>query len=351
MDTKRTGVLAILCASLLWAIEPVLAKLAYKNADFLQTSALRAIFVALTALPYVLVTNRGNSKTGVEGGSKQAPRQDVSGVQRDNIRRNLPGKPRGKLRGNPQSGIQDVGQPRLRSNRWASLGVSRNQFPKLLYIAVAGTIVADLAYYFSLTRIPVINAVLIGHMQPVFIVLLGFVVLKEDRLTKFDYIGILIMAIAGLLVTTKTMVNLTMLKFGTSGDLFVLLATFAWATTAIVMRKYLRDMNAGVLVFYRFSVGAIIFVIYLLLSSSIRISNIYQILLGVIVGVGSILYYESLKRIKAAQVSALELSTPFFAAFLGFLILGETITIMQLMGIGLLFAGVHFLSRREEAYF
>jgi drug/metabolite transporter (DMT)-like permease len=67
--------------------------------------------------------------------------------------------------------------------------------------------------------------------------------------------------------------------------------------------------------------------------------------------VGSILYYESLKRIKAAQVSALELSTPFFAAFLGFLVLKESVTAMQILGIALLFAGVHFLSRREEAYF
>jgi drug/metabolite transporter (DMT)-like permease len=288
VETKRIGVLAILCASILWAIEPVLAKLAYRNADFLQTSTLRAIFVALTALPYAIFTNRGSG----------------------------------------------AGGPGL------SLRVSKNQFPKLLYIAIAGTIVADLAYYFSLTRIPVINAVLIGHMQPIFIVLLGFMILKEDRLTKFDYLGILVMVIAGLLVTTKTMANL-----------FVLLATFAWATTAIVMRKYLREMNAGVLVFYRFSIGAIIFVSYLLLTSGIRISNIYQILIGVLVGVGSILYYESLKRIKAAQVSALELSTPFFAAFLGFLVLKESVTVMQILGIGLLFAGVHFLSRREEAYF
>ena len=312
MDTKRIGVLAIICASILWAIEPVLAKLAYRNADFLQTSTLRAIFVALTALPYAIITNGRNGSAGATRRSTENERG---------------------------------------SRPWKSLRVSRNQFPKLLYIAIAGTIVADLAYYFSLTRIPVINAVLIGHMQPIFIVLFGFVVLKEDRLTASDYFGILIMVIAGLLVTTKTMTNLTMLKFGTSGDLFVLLATFAWATTAIVMRKYLRDMNAGVLVFYRFSIGAVIFVTYLLIKSSIRISNIYQVLVGVLVGVGSILYYESLKRIKAAQVSALELSTPFFAAFLGFVVLKESVTIMQLLGIGLLFVGVHFLSKREEAYF
>ena len=85
--------------------------------------------------------------------------------------------------------------------------------------------------------------------------------------------------------------------------------------------------------------------------SSLVLSNIYQILVGVVVGVGTILYYESMKRIKAAQVSAMELSTPFFAALLAFLVLREGVTVMQISGMVLLFVGVCFLSKKEEAYF
>ena len=291
MGLKKTGVLAILGASLMWAIEPILAKLAYANSDYLQTSAIRAIVAALTALLYVLLTGKRNLK------------------------------------------------------------VTKKQFSKLAYIAIAGTIFADLLYFFSLTKIPVINAVLIGHMQPIFIVLMGFFILKQDKLTKFDYLGILIMITAGVLVTTKTPENLSMMKLGTVGDIYVLFATAAWATTAIVMRKYLKELNAGVVTFYRFSIASAIFVAYLLLESSLVLSNIYQVLVGLTVGAGTILYYEGLKRIKAAQVSALELSTPFFAALLGFLILGEWVTAMQISGTVLLLIGVCFLSKKEEAYF
>ncbi|MHC4561126.1 MAG: DMT family transporter, partial [Planctomycetota bacterium] len=257
----------------------VFAKLAYANSDFLQTSAIRAIFVALIALLYVFITGGG------------------------------------------------------------SLKVTGKQLSKLLYLAVAGTIFADLLYFFALTKISVLNAVLIGHMQPIFIVLIGIFLLKEDKLTKSDYVGISIMIIAGVLVTTKTLENLSMIKLATVGDIYVLLATVAWATTAIVMRKYLRQLNAGVVTFYRFSIASVVFVVYLSLKSSLVLSNIYQILVGVIVGAGTILYYESLKRIKAAQVSALELSTPFFAALLGYLILGEWVTVMQISGMVLLFVG------------
>jgi len=93
------------------------------------------------------------------------------------------------------------------------------------------------------------------------------------------------------------------------------------------------------------------FVIYLSLTSSLVLSSIYQILVGFVVGVGTILYYEGLKRIKAAQVSALELSTPFFAALFGFLILAELVTVMQISGIGLLVVGIYLLSKKEAAYF
>ena len=56
MNSKKTGILAIVGASVMWSLEPILAKLAYENSDFLQTSAIRAIVVVFTAFLYVLIT-------------------------------------------------------------------------------------------------------------------------------------------------------------------------------------------------------------------------------------------------------------------------------------------------------
>ncbi len=272
----------------MWAIEPVFAKLSYQTADFLQTSAIRAIFAALTGLIYIILTKKAHFR------------------------------------------------------------INKQQFSTLVYIAIVGVLFADLMYFFALTQVSVINAVIIGHMQPIFIILIGFLALKQDKLTIFDYIGILFMLLSGALVTTKTLENLLTLNLGSFGDLLVLSATIAWATTAIAMRKYLREMHAGLITVYRFFFAALFFVIYLMVTSSISISNIYQVVIGVVAGVGTILYYEGLKRIKAAQVSGIELSTPFFAAILGFFILGETVTAMQIVGIFLLFVGIYCLSKRED---
>jgi len=288
VNTKRIGVVTILLASIMWAIEPILAKISYENSDFLHTSAIRAIVAALTAFLYIVLTRK------------------------------------------------------------SPLKVTRQQLSPLIYIAIVGTLVADFMYFFALSQVPVINAVILGHMQPIFIIAFGFFLLKSDTLTKFDYLGISMMIIAGLLVTTRTMQNLFAFKFGTLGDLIVLSATIAWATSAIVMKKYLTAMNAGVITLYRFFFPALIFTMYLGLTSSLIITNIYEVLIGVIIGIGTILYYEGLKRLKAAQVSGLELSTPFFAAILAFRFLNEFITSMQIIGIALLFVGVYFISKKEK---
>jgi drug/metabolite transporter (DMT)-like permease len=288
VNTKQQGITTILFASIIWAIEPILAKLSYENSDFLHTSAIRAIIAAITAFLYIAFT-------------KKSP-----------------------------------------------LKVTRRQLSPLIYIAIVGTLFADFMYFFALTQVPVINAVIIGHMQPIFIITFGFFLLRSDTLTKFDYLGIFLMIVSGLLVTTRTIGNLSAFRLGTIGDFIVLSATIAWATSAIVMKKYLTAMNAGVITFYRFFFAALIFATYLGLTSSMIIANIYQVLIGVVIGVGTILYYEGLKRLKAAQVSGLELSTPFFAAILAFLFLNEFITGMQIIGIILLFVGVYFISKKEK---
>jgi drug/metabolite transporter (DMT)-like permease len=288
MNVKSIGILSVLLASFLWALEPVLAKLSYQNSDFQHTLAVRAILVTLTAFVYGGITNKANFK------------------------------------------------------------IDRRQLSALVYVAVVANILGDIAYFFALTQVPVTNAVVIGYMQPIFIVMMGFLVLREDRLSRFDYLGIMVMMMAGLLIATRSSENLLMLRLGTYGDLVVLSATVAWSTTTIAVRKYLREMNAGVVTFYRFLFASLALAAYLVFSSDLGAVNMYQVMIGIVVGVGTILYVEGLKRNKAAQVSALELSTPFFAAVLSFLALGELVTQMQIVGMVLLLIGVLFLSRKEE---
>ena len=289
MKNKTIGILAILIASIMWAIEPIFVKLSYENSDFLQTNTIRAIFALLVALIYILI--------------KKKP---------------------------------------------AELKISKKDVAPIIYIALVATLFADFMYVYSLSQVPVVNAVIIGHLQPIFIVTFGFFILKSDKLSHFDYIGIILLILSGIFVTTRTLDNLISFRIGTIGDLFVLSATIAWATTAIATRKYVRHLNTGILTFYRFSIASVVLSIILIANNRFFIANIYQVAVGIIIGIGTILYYESLRRIKAAQTSALELSTPVFATILAYFMLSESPTNMQFIGVGLLLLGLYFISKREE---
>jgi len=59
----------------------------------------------------------------------------------------------------------------------------------------------------------------------------------------------------------------------------------------------------------------------------------------VVVGLGYILYYEGLRRIKASQVALTEISSTFFIAIFAFLFLGENVTPIQIVGAILLISG------------
>ncbi|MBI5133429.1 MAG: DMT family transporter [Thaumarchaeota archaeon] len=285
MHQKTIGVLAVLGAALIWTLEVVLARFAFTTTTPLQTIALRSFFVMLPALGYALLKVKKTT---------------------------LPPK---------------------------ELGV-------VIIIGLLGSVFADGLYYLALEKVPVLNAVFIAHLQPIFILLLGFFFL-QDALTKYDYIGIFLMIIAGIMVTTKSLANAASMQFGTLGDLLILIGTLGWGITAILARKYLTRSQAGVVVFYRYLTASVVLFAILVLKDQFVFPSFIHVILGVLVGIGYILYYEGIKRLKAAQVSSVELASPFFGVLLGFAIFGELILPLQIAGMVLLGVGFHFIARRE----
>ena len=257
MKQKTIGVIAVLFAALMWAIEPVITKLSYADSGFIQTSMIRAFVISIFTALLLVITKR------------------------------------------------------------PVIVKDKRTITSLGYIALMGTLVADLIYYYAMGTIPVVNAVLLGHLQPVFIILIGFFILRTDSLKPYDYLGVTLLMISAVLVTTRTIDRAVQLNFGTIGDALVLLATITWATTAIATRKYLTHLDAVVITFYRFFLASIFFV-FMIPFVNLTV-NIYQIIVGFVVAFGTIGYYTGLRKLKAAQVSGLELAAPIFAAVIGYL--------------------------------
>jgi len=284
-NQKTLGVLFGVAAGSMWAIETILGKIMLSSLNFIQVTASEAFFATVTAFAFIL----------------------------------LSGKP---------------------------VMIKKTSLRDILSVGIVGTVLAPMIYFFGLTQTFAVNAALIAHLQPFFVSILGFFFLKE-KLHKYDAVGGVLIGSAVILITGRTLNNIVNLKLGNMGDLIVLLSTLGWAFVAIPGKRLTKQISSVTIVGYRFLIASAVFLPTLLFFNQLEIKSIYQVLLGVIVGMGYIFYYEGLKRVKAGQVAITELSSPFFAAFLAWFLLGEHITVTQIIGAALLIMGLAILTRKE----
>ena len=153
---------------------------------------------------------------------------------------------------------------------------------------------------------------------------------------------------SAIFVVSRNLEDLLALRIGNLGDFMALTATLLFAVTVILAKKYLSNLDSGVITFYRFLFGSIPLILYLIYINSLYIDSIYQILAGIAIGVGGIFYYEGLKRLKAVQAGFVELTSPLYAAIFAFFLFNEAITVLQFIGVILLFFGIYFLSKEDH---
>jgi len=285
-DQKVLGILFGVGAGAMWAIEAILGKLLFSSFTFIQVTASEVFFAALTAFVYII-------------------------ARRERLR------------------------------------FSRRNLGNSLVVGLVGTVFAPLMFFLGLTQTLAVNATLIAHLQPLFIAIFGFFVLKE-RLHKRDVAAGILTIFAVVLITGRTVDNLASLRLGNFGDLVVFFATLGWAIVAIPGKQLTKEVSSVVIVGYRFLIASIVFIPVLLLSNQLVINSIFQVLLGIVVGLGYIFYYEGLKRVKTSQVALTELSSPFFAAILAWIILGEKTAPMQIVGAILLMLGLYILTQERS---
>jgi drug/metabolite transporter (DMT)-like permease len=285
VNQQILGLLFGVCAGAIWAIEAVLGKTLFQSATFLQVAATEAFFAGLTALAYTLV-------------------------------------------------------------RRTKMKVTRKNVSKLLVVGLIGTVFAPVMYFFGLSQTFAVNATLIAHLQPLFVSLFGFYFLKE-RLQKRDFLAGFLIIFAAVLITSRTIDNLKAFAFGNLGDLTVLFATVSWAIVAIPGKQLTEETSSVLIVCYRFVIASLVFLPLLLFLNQLVVTSLYQVLLGVLVGLGYIFYYEGLRRSKTSHIALTELSAPFFTTILAWRFLGEIITPMQIMGAIILICGLFVLTQER----
>jgi drug/metabolite transporter (DMT)-like permease len=188
---------------------------------------------------------------------------------------------------------------------------------------------------------------------PVFIAILGWLFLRE-RLRLLQIVGILLAALGVLVVVTGgDLLSLGSGRFGTPGDLLILLSAVNWAVFSILSRWGLQRYPATQMMLYVMALGWLF--ISILFFGVQGMSQVGQLtlagwqavaFLGVFCsGLAYIFWYDGLKALPASQVGVFLYLEPLVAVVAAGLILGEPLTFVSLIGGLAILVGVWLVNR------
>jgi drug/metabolite transporter (DMT)-like permease len=246
----------------------------------------------------------------------------------------------------------------------AAVGL-RHQFslpkPKdWLYFALLGFVGITFHQWLQSTGLVTSQATTTGWIvasMPIFIAILGWLVLKE-KLNWLQTLGIILAAFGVLLVVTHgNLGSLVSGKFGTPGDILILISAPNWAVFTILSRRGLKTYPAALMMFYVMAFGwmfsSVLFVAGRGWESIHNIATDGWIALGFLgilcSGVAYIFWYDALKVLPVAQVGTYLYIEPVVTVIVSFLLLNEKITLAGILGGVVILLGVWLVNQSKSA--
>lgn len=137
--------------------------------------------------------------------------------------------------------------------------LSKKEIFYLILVGIIGGALPFYLYFTGLSQTSAINAALI-HKTLVFWVMLMAVPILKEKVTKGQFMGVITLFAANLMVGGFK-------SFAVSqGEFMILIATVLWAVENIIAKKVLATVSAGIVAFFRMSVGSIILMTVTFLS-------------------------------------------------------------------------------------
>ena len=193
--------------------------------------------------------------------------------------------------------------------------------------------------------------------SPIFMALLGFIILKES-LRWEQVLGIALATFGVLLVVTKGKLStLADGQFGTTGDILVLISAVNWAVFSTLSRSGLQRHPATHMMFYIMTFGWLFSSILFFATPNLK--PISQIplngwlaitFLGVFCsGIAYIFWYDALQALPVAQTGAFLYIEPIITVIVAAVILHERLLLATIIGGITILIGVWMVNRTKSA--
>jgi drug/metabolite transporter (DMT)-like permease len=209
--------------------------------------------------------------------------------------------------------------------------------------------------YWGLSFTHASRAVIFLYTHPLWTAVLAHFVLPHDRLHASKVLGICL-SLAGL----TTVFGFRPDGPGQAlwmGDMMELLAGFLWASTTVYIKRFISAAPVShfqtlfAQLFFSsplLAVGA-----YILegnrsvsLDATVTVAMLYQCV--IVAFVSYLAWFRMIHRYPASRLTSFTFLTPIFGVLLGGIVLGESVTLMLWVGLGLVVSGIHLVNRANK---
>jgi len=227
--------------------------------------------------------------------------------------------------------------------------IVKKDFKILTFVIICGSIIAPLLLLNGLSQTTAINASLLLNAESLFTVAIAFIFLNE-RCAKREYIGILMLLVGVIFVTTSGAFQNLSLSENILGNLIIVGACLFWGIDNN-LSKFLSKKRDIILItgLKCFAGGLALLGVSFLLGFSFAIPIIsipYILFVGAFSIAFSILFFLfALRKIGTMRTGVIFSLSSLFGAALAFIVLGEVFTPIQLVAGLIMLLGIYVLYR------
>lgn len=204
---------------------------------------------------------------------------------------------------------------------------------------------------FELTSIS--SAILVYYLAPIFVIMLSPLLLG-DTLSKRKMMWVLIAFIGLVLIVLNNFSIVKMDVRSIQGILFALLAALFYASV-ILMNKRVSNMISIETTIIQLLASTLVLSPILIINNGFSIPLVDSMSIGMIfilgvlhTGIAYMLYFASMKTLKAQTVAMYCYIDPISAVLYAFLLLSEKISLAQMIGGGLILASTYFIDKQND---
>jgi drug/metabolite transporter (DMT)-like permease len=225
--------------------------------------------------------------------------------------------------------------------------ITKRDLRTLALVIVCGSIIAPLLLLNGLTQTTAINASLLLNAESLFTVVIAFVFLNE-RCAKREYVGILMLLVGVVFVTTNGAFGQLSLSSSILGNLFIVGACFFWGIDNNLSKFLSRKRDIIMVTALKCFIGGLTLLglsFLLGFSFTIPLNSIpYILIVGAFSIAFSIVFFLfALRKIGSMRTGVIFSLSSLFGAALAFVVLRESFAIIQLVAGSIMILGIYVL--------